>query len=134
MNKKAFYRNGKPVKLTSDSLIYKKKKTVKAKQNFYSKVLKTKRPKSISQDYEIGQFVGKLATTLWKQQANPQKIYVDGHRLHHGVVGLALVFRGSIIDSDVAMGLGNVLVQDDIDDASEWFRFEKEQSYNFGYV
>ena len=134
MNRKAFYRNGKPVKLTSASLIYKKKKIVKAKQNSYSKALKTKRPKSVSQDYETGQFVGKLATILWKQQANPQKVYVGGHRLHHGVVGLALMFGGSILDNDMAMGLGDVLVQDDIDDASEWFEFEKEQSYNFGYV
>ena len=41
---------------------------------------------------------------------------------------------GALAKSDTVMRFGEALTRDDIGDASEWSRFEKEPEYSMGYA
>ena len=79
-----------------------------------------------------------LATSLgeqWRARKNPPKIYIDGHRIHHGTVGLGLAILGELGDSPFVSGLGDGLMADDREDRSRWLGFERhEPAYRLQYT
>ena len=90
--------------------------------------------KTVSYDEALrtGSSIGKLITNIWNSQKNPGKAYLLNRRVHHGEVGILLGLSNLIKKSrpataGVFSGLGEALVQDDIADKEEWFRFKKKE-------
>lgn len=108
----------------------KKRTTIRKKQLLLrtKKIPKRKgvKAKKISSEHKLGQSIGKLAVALWKSQKAPGKVYVAGHRIHHGPVGALLTLAGAYYNSSELVGFGEELVKDDIDDLPQWFDFERE--------
>ncbi len=137
MAKKIPFLKVREVKLTPLQVVAKRRRTITAKRNSHVRGLvkpRTKRNENISSEYELWKSIGNLATALWRGQENPQKVYVGGHRVHHGPVGLGLVLGGLYLKNDAMIGFGEAIARDDLDDVSEWFRFEKEHEYNTYYA
>jgi len=117
----------------------KKKKTSRSLQTKRKRKTKTKlsarrEPRKISKDEKDGENLGKLATGLWKLQSNPDKVYISGKRIHHGLVGAALTFLGAYEKDDKIIGFGKALMKDDIDDAPNWLNFKDKQYSTNGYA
>ncbi len=88
------------------------------------------------------------AVKKWNSQPNPLPVYIDGYRIHHGLVGVGCTAVGGIglvasalsdnkktssAISDLSkllLGIGIRLMEDDIKDAPDWFNFEKNDSAN----
>ena len=86
------------------------------------------------------------AVKKWNSQPNPSPVYIDGNRIHHGLVGVGFTAVGGIglvvsalsdnkktssAISDLSkllLGIGIRLMEDDIKDAPDWFNFEKDNS------
>ena len=86
------------------------------------------------------------AVKKWNSQPNPLPVYIDGYRIHHGLVGVGCTAVGGIglvasalsdnkktssVISDLSkllLGIGIRLMEDDIKDAPDWFNFEKDNS------
>ena len=86
------------------------------------------------------------AVKKWNSQPNPLPVYIDGYRIHHGLVGVGCTAvggiglvayglsdnkktRSAISDlSKLLLGIGIRLMEDDIKDAPDWFNFEKDDS------
>jgi len=64
-------------------------------------------------------------TKNWNEQPNPGKVFIKGRRVHHGAAGAALVAVGIIGKSSQTLGFAYGLMEDDFDDAEDWFKFEK---------
>ena len=79
-----------------------------------------------------------LATSLgeqWRAQKNPPKIYIGGHRIHHGTAGLGLAILGRLGGIPFVSGLGDGLMADDREDRSRWLDFERrEPAYRLQYM
>lgn len=90
--------------------------------------------KKISSERELGQSIGKLAVALWKSQKTPDKVYVVGHRVHHGPVGILLTLVGAYYNSPELVGFGEEITKDDIDDLPHWFDFEREPVFSQGFA
>jgi len=67
--------------------------------------------------------LGRLASSLWKLQSNPGQVYVGGYRIHHGLFGTALTLYGAIEHDDYVKGLGESLMEDDVNDMPRWLDF-----------
>ena len=61
----------------------------------------------------------------WNSQPNPPKVYILGHRIHHGLVCAALALLGVNEKDGYLIGAGLAGVADDIGDSSHWLDFEK---------
>ena len=61
----------------------------------------------------------------WNSSSNPPKVYVLGHRVHHGL--LALITGIYALDKGDGYLFGSSLAAfiDDIEDAPHWLDFEK---------
>ncbi len=60
----------------------------------------------------------------WNSQPNPPKVYVLGHRVHHGLIGALVGLIGLDKGDAYLVGAGLAAVIDDIDDAEKWLDFE----------
>jgi len=114
------------------------------KQRKYRKTTKlTKRRKTktkvfdkrkFSQNEKEGYELGKLASGLWKLQSKPGKVYVGGYRIHHGLFGAALSLYGAIERDDYVKGLGESLMEDDVNDMPRWLDFENKNNDFTGFA
>ena len=76
---------------------------------------------------------GVAVTQVWRAaKLHPDKVYLGGHRVHHGEAGIALALFGAVADMPRLVGFGTALALDDIADASQWFR--ETQSPETEYV
>ena len=75
--------------------------------------------------FQSGYHVIKVVADSWNADENPPKVYIKGRRLHHGAIGITLVTSGILLKNSYVMGCGYAMMEDDIDDAQEWFDFEK---------
>ncbi len=80
----------------------------------------------LERQIEFGYSVGKIITSVWNSQSNPGKVYLFGRRIHHGEIGFIGAILCAIALSPTGMGLFKALMDDDIHDKDEWFKFEKE--------
>ena len=67
---------------------------------------------------------GNLLTTLWRLQKHPDKVYVEGYRIHHGLAGGLVALAGAYYKDDFLTGLGASVAYDDIKDIDHWLNFE----------
>jgi len=105
----------------------KKSKTIKKTRTYKkSKGIFDKRKMSVKE--REGYDLGELATTLWNSQKNPDKVYVGGNRIHHGLIGTILGLYGASENDDYVKGLGKSLMKDDIDDLPNWLNFENNRN------
>ena len=105
----------------------KKKKSTRrsrTRRKTKTKLSTTRRTKKISKDEKEGIAWGKLATGVWKLQSNPDKVYVSGKRIHHGLVGAALTLLGAYEKDEKIIGFGKALMKDDIHDLPQWLDFD----------
>lgn len=51
------------------------------------------------------------------------KVYIDGRRVHHGEVGFAIAVVGNLLRERNVRDFGRALMDDDHEDAGEWFTF-----------
>ena len=107
------------------------KRAVKRKVRMH-KNTKTGQFKTFEDGYELG---NKLVES-WNSQPNPQKVYINGYRIHHGLVGTLLGIAGAIFEKPAVTGLGTRLAIDDISDMPNWLNFERNDSaqYNQTYL
>ena len=76
---------------------------------------------------------GVAVTQAWRAvKPHPDKIYLGGHRVHHGEAGIVLALFGAVANMPRLIGFGTALAVDDIADASQWFR--ETQSTETEYV
>ncbi len=102
------------------------KKIVK-RRAFRYKNTKANQFKTFEDGYEFG---GKLVKS-WNSQPDPQNVYIEGYRIHHGLVGIALGLAGAIIEKPALTGLGAKLAIDDIADLPNWLNFERNNSIQY---
>ena len=102
------------------------KRTKKTRTYKKSKGIFDKRKMSVKE--REGYDLGELATTLWNLQKNPDKVYVGGNRIHHGLIGSILGLYGASENDDYVKGLGKSLMKDDIDDLPNWLNFENNSN------
>jgi hypothetical protein len=87
---------------------------------------------------QLGYQIGELLTSAYASQLNPQPVYINNRRVHHGTAGVIIVAISLIAgiaskDEDVralagvGFGLGVKLMEDDIDDLPEWFEFKTRE-------
>jgi len=119
-------------RLSSIFPVHKKKKTSRKSSR---KKLKKRRKKTVVFDKKKfspkeleGYELGRTASSLWKLQSNPGKVYVGGYRIHHGLFGAVLALYGTIENDDNVKGLGKSLMEDDIDDLPHWLNFENNSN------
>ena len=74
---------------------------------------------------QIGEKDGKLLCSVWKSQKKPNKVYIFGNRIHHGLFGLGLNIYGILENDAYLKGLGKAFMKDDIDDIPDWLNFKK---------
>jgi hypothetical protein len=79
----------------------------------------------------IGLAVSEITTYYWKKK-HPNKTYFFDRRIHHGEIGLLLLFilsmgKISPLFCSFIIGCGLGLVKDDIHDKSNWFKFQKRR-------
>ena len=126
--KNQYFKKKKTRKLKKPIRRQTKGKTSKRQKNtLYSK-------RRISAEEKEGADLGKLATTLWKLQSKPGKVYVVGKRIHHGLFGTALTLWGAYTNDKKLQGFGKALLYDDIDDLPNWLNFEDGHNYSNGYA
>ena len=77
------------------------------------------------QKFNIGLEVARQTTSNWNDQSDPAKVFIKGRRVHHGAVGVALIFPGILFQHSYTLGYAYGLMEDDIDDTDDWFTFEK---------
>lgn len=105
------------------------------KNRSQKRIKKTNTPKQrLTKDEKEGMAWGQLATGVWKLQKNPEKVYVSGKRIHHGLVGAILTLVGAVTNDDKVKGFGKVIMKDDIDDAPNWLNFEDGYNFTTGYA
>ena len=93
---------------------------------------------------QLGYQLGEVLTSAYASQPNPQPVYINNRRVHHGTAG-AIIVAVSLIagiaskDEDVralagaGLGLGIKLMEDDIADLPEWFAFKtREKELDLG--
>lgn len=85
---------------------------------------RTTKPKPLTVE-QIGERDGKSLCSLWNSQKNPNKVYIFGNRLHHGLFGLGLSIYGTLENDDYLKGLGKSFMKDDIKDLPDWVNFKK---------
>lgn len=91
------------------------------------KTTKTKSFHTFDDGYELGD----LLVKVWSSNSNPPKVYINGYRIHHGLVGAGLCIAGIICDRPAMSGLGARLAIDDIADLSDWLDFEHDDSGSY---
>lgn len=69
--------------------------------------------------------------TEWRSQPNPPKVYVLGHRVHHGLVCSLLGLAGLYYNKPYLVGFGLCGAIDDIDDIDHWTDFESGGNPNY---
>jgi hypothetical protein len=79
----------------------------------------------VKKELDDGYQLGKLVAGLWNSQKNPPKVYPFGRRVHHGEIGLLGSICGVMLGSPSVIGFFKALMDDDIHDKDQWFRFEK---------
>lgn len=82
------------------------------------------------EEFENGLKIARLTTKNWNKQDNPPKVFVFGKRFHHGSAGLAMILLGILNQNSFALGHGYGLMEDDIADFDEWFKFENGGDLN----
>ncbi len=102
------------------------KRIVKRRISKY-KNAKSKSLKTFNDGYELGDTLVKS----WNSQPNPPKVYIDGYRIHHGLVGAILGLIGAIIEKPALTGFGAKLAIDDIADIPNWLNFEHNNSIQY---
>ena len=65
-----------------------------------------------------------LVVLLWRSIPSAPKVYPGGHRMHHGLVGAAMVVLGLLSKKPHVAAFGGVLALDDIEDLPHWLDFE----------
>jgi len=78
--------------------------------------------------FQLGYRMAGYPLDSWNEDENPPKVYLKGRRIHHGAVGVGLTILGILAQmSGDSFGLGYAyaLIEDDINDALEWFDFDK---------
>lgn len=78
------------------------------------------------QEFEKGVNEANLITAIWNAQSNPGKVFIKGHRVHHGAGGGILAAMGLGSKSSRMLGIAYGLMEDDYSDVGEWFDFKKE--------
>ncbi len=125
-------------KLTRILRVHKKKKSYRKSSKTKLKKRKKKAvvfdKRKFTPKEKEGYELGKTASSLWKLQSNPQKVYVGGNRIHHGLFGAALTLYGAIEHDDYVKGLGESLMEDDVNDMPRWLDFERLNSDFTGFA
>lgn len=102
--------------------------------------------------FDKGYQLADEAVKEWNSQPDPEKVYINGYRVHHGLAGFGCAAVGgiglvasassdnkktssAILDlSELLLGIGMRLMEDDIKDAPDWFNFEKNDSTSQFYL
>jgi len=66
--------------------------------------------------FEKGLIAAIEAGEIWNSQRNPPKLYIEGTRIHHYHVGIALFVVGALLRSPTLAGIGAGLFLHDIND------------------
>jgi len=115
-----------------------KKRTRKQRKTTYRKKVARKPPlidpNKLSPKEKEGVEFARLVTTLWKLQSKPQKAYVLGYRIHHGLVGTLLSLYGTSEGDDYMKGFGKGLMEDDINDLPKWIELDKKFGEYTGFA
>ena len=78
--------------------------------------------------FQLGYRMAQHLLDSWNEDENPPKVYLKGRRVHHGEIGIVLGIFGmftQLSGDSFGLGYAYALIDDDIDDALEWFDFKK---------
>ena len=96
-------------------------KKILKRRTLRHKNIRAEQFKTFDDGYKLG---GRLVKS-WNSQPNPQKVYINGYRIHHGLVGTLLGLAGAIFEKPALTGLGTRLAIDDVADLPDWLNFER---------
>ena len=102
-----------------------------------SRIRIPRRKKSRMGEYERAAVAASIALTavlLWRSMANPPKVYLSGHRIHHGATGALLAGLGVVLKRSELVAFGAVLALDDVKDLPYWFGAEQSNPQGMRYV